>query len=169
MINRQTIRARILSNPYYRFGSLEEIAIAVELGIRIDVNRASVDDWLRVPGISIHQAKTLVELAGVGVQFLSLEDIAAAISISVHRLKPLEPILDFCYYDVESLLVPQRINPNLASVEQLEKIPLIESALASTIVQNRQEYGSYRNLADLQRRIALSSQFISQLMHYLHF
>lgn len=168
-LNRQSIRARILNEPYYRFNSLQEIAVAVELGIRIDVNQASVDDWLRLPGISIHQARTLVELAAMGVQLLSIEDIAAAISIAPQRIKPLEPILSFCYYDPESLLMPRRINPNSASIEELTEIPILESATAIAIIQNRQQNGYYRNIADLQRRLALSSQLISQLMHYLQF
>jgi DNA uptake protein ComE-like DNA-binding protein len=166
---KQQIRAKILSDPYYRFQSLEEVAIANELGIHIDVNRASVDDWLRLPGISIHQARILVELTGIGVQFLSIEDLAAAISVPVQRLNALKSILYFGYFDTESLLTPQRINPNTADFAQLEQIPFVESSLAELIVQNREENGNYRNLVDFQRRLALNSQLISQLMHYLQF
>jgi DNA uptake protein ComE-like DNA-binding protein len=165
----QAMRAKILREPYYRFQSLEEIGIAAKLGIQIDVNQASIDDWLRLPGISIHQARSLVELAGMGVQFLSIEDIAAAISVPVGRLKPLTPVLYFAYYDPETLLNPQRVNPNTASAEQLQQIPLLEPGLIDAIVENRQQFGAYRNLADLQRRLSLNSQFIAQLMHYLQF
>lgn len=168
-LHRQKIRAKIQSDPYYRFQSLEEIAIAVELGIQIDVNQASIDDWLRLPGISIHQARTLVELTGIGVQFFCPEDIAAAISIPRQRLTLLQPILYFGYCDPESLLSPQRVNPNTASVAQLEQIPLLEASLAELIVQNREENGAYRNLPDLQNRLGLKSQLISQLMYYLQF
>ncbi|MFW6358396.1 MAG: ComEA family DNA-binding protein, partial [Chroococcales cyanobacterium] len=96
------VRQRILNDPYYRLRSLQEVAIAAELGLKLDVNRASVDDWLRLPGISIHQARSLVELSGMGVQFLCLEDLAAALSVSIGRLKPLEPVLYFSYYDSDS-------------------------------------------------------------------
>jgi DNA uptake protein ComE-like DNA-binding protein len=167
--NRQRIRAKILSDPYYRFQSLEEVAIAIELGIYIDVNHASIDDWLRLPGLSIHQARTLVELRGMGVQFLCVEDLAAAINVPVQRLKPLQPILYFSYSDTESLLTPQRVNPNIASAEQLAQIPFLDDSLAQIVVQNRLENGNYRNLADLQRRLSLNSQQISQLMYYLQF
>ena len=163
------IRERLLNDPYYRLQSIAEITIAAQLGIKIDVNQASVDDWLRLPGISIHQARSLVELVGMGVQFLCLEDIAAAISLPIQRLKPLEPILDFSYYDTESLLTPGRVNPNTASVEQLVKIPFMEANLAQIIVCDRQQNGKYRNLVDLQHRLSLNSQLISQLMHYLQF
>ena len=52
---KMSLRSRILENPYYRFQSPFEIAVAADLGVRIDVNQAGVDDWLRLPGISIHQ------------------------------------------------------------------------------------------------------------------
>jgi DNA uptake protein ComE-like DNA-binding protein len=164
-----SIRAKLLKDPYYRMRSLAEVEIAAQVGVKIDVNQACVDDWLRLPGISIHQARALVELVEMGLQFLCLEDLAAALSIPINRLKPLEPVLVFSYYDPESSIAPQRINPNTASLEQLVQIPLLEPSIAEKIVQNRQENGNYRNLADLQRRICLDSQSISQLMHYLRF
>ncbi len=165
--NGQSIRLRIQTDPYYRLQSAEEIAIAVELGMQIDVNQAGVDDWLRLPGLSIHQARSLVELTGSGLQFCCLEDLAAALSVPVQRLLPLKPLLKFCYYDAESLSTPQQINPNLAFVEQLAKIPAVDLYLARAIVQNRDEFGAYRNLADFQRRLSLNPQLTSELMYYL--
>ena len=34
------IKSKIANDPYYRFQSLKEVAIAIELGIRIDANLA---------------------------------------------------------------------------------------------------------------------------------
>ena len=167
--NWQDIRVRIQSDPYYRLASAGEIAIAAQLGMKIDVNQASIDDWLRLPGISIHQARCLVELTESGLQFYCLEDIAAAISLPVQRLMPLKPILQFCYYDPESPATPIPINPNIASVEELAKIPIVDLFLARVIVQNRQDLGKYRNLADFQSRLALTPQLTSELMYYLRF
>jgi DNA uptake protein ComE-like DNA-binding protein len=163
------LRKKILNDPYYRFQSLEEIAIAATLGIKIDVSRATVDDWLRLPGISIHQARNLVELTRNGVNLLSIEDLAAALNVSVQRLKPLEPILQFSYHHPESLLTPTKLNPNTATVEQLLDLPFLSPRLAEMIVIQRQDKGIYRNLADFQQRLGLDSQLISQLLHYLQF
>ncbi|GAC1452421.1 MAG: hypothetical protein NVS2B14_21420 [Chamaesiphon sp.] len=167
LFNRQSIRVRLLRDPYYRLQSAQEIAIAAELGIKIDVNQASVDDWLRLPGISIHQARSLVELASAGVPFYCLEDIAAALGIPLQRLKPLEPLLKFCYYD--DLYTVVRLDPNTASFEQLTQIPSLEASLALTVVQNRLTLGPYRNLVDFQKRLYLSGQQTAHLMHYLRF
>ena len=168
-IRKKAISYKILNDPYYRFQSLEEIEIAGELGIKINVNQASVDDWLRLPGISIHQGRSLVELVGMGVQLLCIEDVAAALSFPVTRLLPLEPILHFEYYDRLSALNPQKVNPNQASQADMEQIPILETALVILLLQERENNGYYRNLADLQRRLQLDSQFTSQLMHYVQF
>ncbi|MDB9312436.1 ComEA family DNA-binding protein [Spirulina sp. CS-785/01] len=155
-------------DPYYRLQSWDEIEIAAELGLKIDVNRATVDDWLRLPGLSIHQARTLVELSGTGVQFLCLEDLAAAGNIPLSHLQRLDPLLQFIYYDPDSVLFPQKINLNTATVQQLAKIPQITDQFAQSIVKQRQQQGKYRNLAEFQQRFTLDSDFLRQLMHYLH-
>jgi DNA uptake protein ComE-like DNA-binding protein len=165
----QKLRSRLLNDPYYRLQSGEEIAIAAQLGIRIDANQATVDDWLRLPGLSIHQARSLVELSRIGVKFYCIEDIAAALSIPAPRLEPLKLILNFSYYDDEALGNPTQINPNTATVENLVKIPYIDASLAQAVVSNRLSAGLYRNLVDFQQRLNLSSDAIAQLMYYLRF
>lgn len=163
------LKRKIANDPFYRFQSLAEIAIAVELGIRIDANQATVDDWLRLPGFSIHQARSLVELVQMGVQLVCLEDIAAATGISLAQLQPYTSILLFAYYDNLSPLSPVKINVNLASVAELSVIPELSLALAQELISDRQEQGKYRNLMDLQQRLHLNRNLVSQLMHYLKF
>lgn len=167
-LSAQSVRAKILNDPYYRLQSAEEIRIAASIGMQLDVNQASVDDWLRLPGLSIHQARTLAELTQAGVQFHCLEDIAAALGQPVQRLKPLEPVLRFCYYDPASVSTIQLVDPNTATIEMLLKIPVVDLYLAKAIVQNR-ALGPYRNLVHLQRRLSLPAQVISEMMHYLKF
>jgi DNA uptake protein ComE-like DNA-binding protein len=163
------LRKKIRNDPYYRFQSVEEIAIAVELGIRIDVQNAGVDDWLRLPGISIHQARRLVELLGMGVEILSIEDLAAALSVPVSRFSAIAPILSFAYYSPESSLAPPKINPNTASIEQFTSIAFLTPELIDRILQERQQRGIFKDILDFKVRLGLDSQHISQLMHFLQF
>ncbi|MGD1918030.1 MAG: helix-hairpin-helix domain-containing protein [Pleurocapsa sp.] len=163
------IRKKIANDPYYRIQSLTEIAIATELGIKIDVNQASVDDWLRLPGFSIHQARSLVELVKMGIQLFCIEDIAAAINVPLQRLQPCDPILAFAYYDRLSSLSPQKININTASIAELATIPYITPDLAHQIQSDIQANSKYRNIVDVQRRLNLNRELTSQLMYYLSF
>jgi DNA uptake protein ComE-like DNA-binding protein len=164
---RGSVKSQMLRDPYYRLNP-EEIPIAAKLGVRIDVNQAGVDDWLRLPGFSIHQARSLVALSQSGVSFHCLEDIAAALSLPMLRLQPLAPVLQFCYYGGEAEITPTRINPNTASIEMLTQVPAIDLFLARAIVQQRQR-GAYRTLADMQRRLALPGNLVAEVMHYLQF
>ncbi|AUT02269.1 DNA uptake protein [Nostoc sp. CENA543] len=164
------LKAKLLNDPYYRLQSGEEIQIAAQLGIRIDANQATVDDWLRLPGLSIHQARSLVELSRSGVKFYCVEDVAAALGMPAPRLEPLKPILNFSYYDHESLVSSTAVvNVNTASVEELAQLPFIDISLAEAVVQNRLQSGGYRDLADFQRRLTIPGEAIAQLMYFLRF
>lgn len=161
---------KLSSDPYYRLQSEEEILMAAHLGVRIDVNRAAVDDWLRLPGLSIHQARNLVELSRVGVRFYCIEDMAAALSLSAHRLKSLEVILNFSYYEDENTEgLVYVVDPNTATLESLLRVPCIDVELAQALIDNRFRNGLYRNLADFQQRLNLSSDVIAKLMYHLRF
>jgi hypothetical protein len=98
---------RLNRNSRARLRSESEVMGAVTLGVRIDVNRASIEDWLRLPGISIHQARTLVTLTEQGTYFMCLEDLALALRVPESSLQPLKPILQFCYYDSTLAMNPQ--------------------------------------------------------------
>lgn len=167
--SRQALKRRLVNDPYYRFQSLEEVAMAAELGISIDVNQATVDDWLRLPGISIHQARHLVALREGGLQFFCLEDLAAALATPVPRLKPLGRILSFVYYDNHAALTPQTYAINSATALELADIPVLDPSWIQRILDNRQQQGPFLHLVDLQKRLQVPPDLLSHLMHYLRF
>jgi len=165
---KQKIRTLLSQNPYHRLNSALEVSIASDLGLTIDVNRASIDQWLRLSILSIHQARTLFELSRQNVQFLSLEDISAAINVSPNQLKPFESILYFGYYATPMSLSPNKLHVNNASIEQLSTVDCIGQDLALTIVDERQRAGPYSTLANFQIRLSLDSELMSQLTYYLY-
>lgn len=160
------LRHRLQRDPYYRFQSYQELAIAAQWGFRLDVNRATVDHWLRLPGLSIHQARTLVSLSQAGVQFHCLEDIAAALGIPEELLNPLAPALEFRYYDPVQVA---RCPVNQATLAQLSKVPGITPELAQVIVQERHHRGPFRTLVEFQQRLQIPGDVLGQLMHCLKF
>ena len=162
-----SLRSRIIEDPYYRFKSAFEIAVAADLGVTIDVNQASVDDWLRLPGISIHQARQLVMLSQAGVAFYSISDLADALNLPLQRLQWLAPVLSFQYYDPAVALPCVRLDR--ATVDELAQIPQISAELAAEIVSQREQGGNFKDLVDFQQRLGLSGQSIGELMHYLQF
>ena len=167
LLFKMSLRSRIQEDPYYRFKSAFDIAIAADLGVQIDVNQASVDDWLRLPGISIHQARQLVALSQAGVAFYSISDLAAALNIHSSKLQWLAPVLSFQYYDRASALPSVQINQ--ATIAELTQIAQISPALATKIVTHRDRDGKFIDLVSFQQRLGLSGEAIGQLMHYLQF
>lgn len=165
-LRKKRLREQLQRNPYYRFQSFEEIHWAAAWGIQIDVNRASVDDLLRLPGISIHQAKAAIALMDNGVQLLSLADLANALNIVVTRLQPCEPILNFSYYAPE--ITPQKLNINQVAMAELIQVPIIDEDLAQAILIERQR-GKFTDGAQFQERLNLSGPTMSQLLSWLRF
>ncbi len=141
--------------------------MAADLGVTIDVNQANVDDWLRLPGISIHQARQLVTLSQSGVAFHSISDLAAALSMPIQRLQWLAPVLSFQYYE-PTLALPS-VKLDRATVDELLQIPQISPELATEIISQREQGGNFKDLVDFQQRLGLSGESIGELMHYLQF
>ncbi len=157
---------RLQRDSYYRFQSFEELRLAASWNICIEANTASVDDWLRLPGISIHQARSLTKLTENGLFFNCIEDVAAALGVPTQQIQGWSAVLQFCYY--ERSLEPVAININTATAAELSSVPAIDASLGRAIVHYRQA-GPYRDLADLQQRLRLTIETTSELLHYLKF
>jgi DNA uptake protein ComE-like DNA-binding protein len=158
---------QIIQDPHYRFQSLAELATAAELGVKIDANRATVDDWLRLPGISIHQAKSLVTLQNTGVEFYAIEDVAAALGMPVQRIQSWSLVLSFQYRHPDLQIL--QFDVNQATAAELQQLTDISPILAQTIVDNRLEQGCYQDLVNFQHRLGLSGALLANLMHHLKF
>jgi DNA uptake protein ComE-like DNA-binding protein len=162
-----TRRSQIVQDPHYRFQSLADLSIAAELGVSIDANRATVDDWLRLPGISIHQAKSLVTLQAAGVEFYAIEDVAAALGIALQRIQAWCLVLSFQYRHPDTQIL--QFNVNVATIAELQSLIDIDLDLAQCIVANRLEQGQYLDLVNFQQRLKLSGALLASLMHQLKF
>jgi len=160
------LRKRLQRDPLARLSTLAEVAIAADLGMQLDVNQATVDDWLRLPNLSIHQARLLVSLSQTGVVFYGLDDIAAALGVSSQHLAPLTPVLQFCYYDEASPIAALPTSLNQATIAQLMTLPGMSGAIAERIVNERRR-SPFIHWGDVHHRLRLAPEQTSQWMHYL--
>lgn len=164
------VRARtqeIQQNPYCRLQTAEDVAIAIDLRLFIDANRASVDDWLRLPCLSIHQARQLVGLRQAGVMFYSLDDLSAGLGLSPTALQPFATLIQFQYYAADDCDIAN-LNPNYAPLTALAQLPGVGEGIARAIVAERQTR-PFSSLVDLQRRLRLPRETVNQLLYYLRF
>ena len=161
------LRYRLQQEPYYRFQSFDELLLAAGWGVCIDANKASVDDWLRLPGISIHQARKLVAIAQSGLFFNCIEDVAASLNMPTPQIQGWTAVLKFYYYAPERL-EPVTVDVNTASSTQLESVPAIDHFISRAIIHYRKN-GPYRDIADFQQRLRLAPEMTAELLHYLKF
>jgi competence ComEA-like helix-hairpin-helix protein len=70
---------------------------------------------------------------------------------------------------VDRLDTGLRIDPNTASVDDLQLLPGIGPALAGRIVEHRQSRGAYRRPADLAEVPGLGPKTIDRMMPFLVF
>lgn len=162
------LRRCLQQDPFYRFRSSDELQLAASWGMYIDANTASIDEWLQLPGLSIHQARYLNKLTSNRLFFNCTEDIAAALNVPVAQIRSWEVILRFCYYEVDDAIEPVSINVNTATAAELVSVPSIDSFLARAIIHYRRN-GRYQDLTDLQQRLRLKTQAAVELLHYLSF
>lgn len=155
------LRRTLERDSHYRFRSLQEVKWGAQLGVRIDANRATVDDWLRLPGFSIHQARALVELSRSGTVFTGWEEVAAVTGLALEGLQPLGDIVQFYFYDPDSAIAPPPVSLNRASLEQLMTLPNIDIGLAQKILDQRRQGGPYRSWLELKRRLQLPPAVLS--------
>ena len=160
------LKAKLRQDPMLRLTTVTEVAVAAELGVRIDANQATVDDWLRLPGLSIHQARALVQLSHSGVVFYSVDDVAAALGLAVPQVAALAPILQFCYYDATSPIDMLPPSLNQATIAQLMALPMMSSPIAERILNERQR-SPFTSWSDVHHRLRLTAEQTSQWMHYL--
>lgn len=157
----------IRQNPYCRLHTPDDVAIAVDLGLFIDANRAAVDDWLRLPHLSIHQAKHLVSLRQAGVVFYCIEDLSVGLGVSATTLRPFATLIQFQYYAIDESSL-SGLDPNCAPLATLAQLPGVSESTARAIVAAR-EVEPFNSLVDFQRRLELPRDVVNQLLHYLRF
>jgi len=134
----------------------------------MDVNRASRDQWLQLPGCSQDMADLLVRLQQGGVQFSCADDLFRLLELPSELVKLWTPHLVFHWHG-DAPLQPQAapLDLNNASTEQLELLGWPEQRLA-TLLRERRRSG-FQNLADLQERLCLPASTVEALIGRVSF
>ena len=97
-VERDLLDLKLRQNPERRLSDVAEVRHAADLGWRLDVNRASAADWLRLPGISPSQVDLLLRLQQGGVQLSGPEDLERLLELPPSQVAVWEPLLLFRWY-----------------------------------------------------------------------
>ena len=156
-------------NPALRLGSAAEVRRAASLGWRLDVNRATAADWLRLPGITADQVDTLLRLQRAGVQLSGAEDFQQSLELSAAQLEAWLPLLDFRWYATPPVTssAPPRLDLNRATASELNQLGL--SAERSQRLVRERARAPFADLADLQQRLQLPSELVESWIGRVRF
>ncbi len=160
-IERDLLALKLAREPGRRLSNAEEVRHAAALGWRLDVNRATAADWLRLPGCRAEQVDLLLRLQAGGVQLSGLEDLQRLLGLNETELFSWQPLLEFRWYGTAPA-VANRCEPiaiNQAGARELERLPAIEPELVSRLLRDRARR-PFTDLADLQQRLQLRAELV---------
>ena len=135
----------------------------------LDVNRATSEQWLQLPGCTEAMVDVLLRLQRAGVQFSQADDLFQLLDLSPLQAEQWRPHLVFHWYgDAPPLPEPTPLELNAASRLELEQALLWPQPRLSRLLQERNRK-AFENLADLQERLCLPPEAVEQLLGKVRF
>ena len=153
-IERDLLALQLARKPGRRLRDAREVRRAAALGWRLDVNRATASDWLRLPGCLPEQADLLVRLQAGGVQLSGPEDLQHLLALDPELLRSWLPLLEFRWYGSPPPAGLTGLAINAAPARELRRLPDLDEALLARLLRERQRR-PFVDLADLQQRLGL--------------
>ena len=158
-LERELLELKLRQQPGRRLQNAQEVRLAAELGWRLDVNRATATDWLRLPGITADQVDLLIRLQNGGVQLSGAEDLARLLDLSAVVIASWQPLLEYRWYgEPPAAAGPARLDLNQASDRQLQDLGLSSQRRARLLRERARR--PFQDLADLQQRLQLPPELI---------
>jgi len=126
---------------------------------RVDVNRATVNDWRQLPGCTAEQADLLVRLQAGGVQLSGPDDLRRLLQLEASTLAAWLPRLVFHWYGEPAPIAPLTVAVNRAGAAELRQRLDLSSQRLSRLQRERLR-APFRDLADLQERLQLPAAVV---------
>jgi DNA uptake protein ComE-like DNA-binding protein len=171
IVERDLLELKLRQDPQRRLQDPSEVRHAAALGWRLDVNRASADDWLRLPGITPAQVDLLLRLQRGGVQLSGLDDLERLLELPRSQATAWEPLLLFRWYGDGAPLQasPRPVDLNHAPGAALEReLPQLDAVRRGRLLRERQR-APFLDLADLQQRLQLPPALVEELIGKVRF
>ena len=130
----------------------------------LDVNRATPEQWQKLPGCSDAMVDVLMRLQRGGVQFSQLEDLALLLNLPDDLVQRWTPHLIFRWHGDAPVLPKQPLlDLNAAAPTLLEQTLNWPKPRLHRLIQERR-LKPFEHLADLQERVCLPPDAVEQLI-----
>ena len=135
----------------------------------LDVNRATPEQWEKLPGCSEAMVDVLMRLQRGGVQFSQLDDLALLLNLPTDLVKLWTPHLVFRWHGDAPVLPEQPLlDVNAAAPTLLEQTLNWPKPRLQRLIQERR-LKPFEHLADLQERVCLHPDAVEQLIGRVSF
>ena len=160
LVEQELLALKLQQNPALKLDDAEAVKRAAALGWRLDVNRATAADWLRLPGIAGDQVDLLLRLQAGGIQLSGADDLQRVLDLSEAVVRCWLPLLEFRWYGEPATPIQSatRVDLNQASSQELAGLGLDPPRL-SRLLRERSR-SPFRDLADLQQRLQFPSDLV---------
>ncbi len=135
----------------------------------LDVNRATPEQWQKLPGCSEHMVDVLMRLQRGGVQFSQLDDLALLLNLPADLIGLWTPHLVFRWHGDTPVLPEQPpLDLNAAAPTLLEQTLNWPKPRLQRLIEERRRK-PFEHLADLQERVCLPPDAVEQLIGRVSF
>lgn len=127
----------------------------------LDVNNASIEELVQLPGIGEYTAKQILfqrEKLGGFVSIEQLKEVKGLREENYERMKNRIKV---------DLATIKKININECSVNDLSKHPYISHNVANSIVKIRAKYGKYTSVSQIKESELIDDELYRKLIPYL--
>jgi competence ComEA-like helix-hairpin-helix protein len=154
--------------PYMTLEDIEHAVPASEnptssnVQFRVDINRATAEEWRQLPGIGAYRAERIIGFRENLGGFAHIDQVAETYNLPDSLFRQIRPHL------VESPVF-RSIDINRADEESLRSHPYISWKQARIIISYREQHGPYTGPEDLEKTRAFDPASLERLLPYLLF
>ena len=168
-VERELLALKLQQNPGLRLDDATAVQRAPALGWRLDVNRATAADWLRLPGMAASQVDLLLRLQASGIQLSCSEDMQRLLELPESLVQTWLPLLEFRWYGEPAppAMPAKRIDLNRAAAGELQSLGLDSQRLGRLLLERNR--APFLDLADLQQRLQLPAALVESWIGRVQF
>ena len=127
----------------------------------IDVNSADTSAFISLPGIGSRLAARIVNFRDKLGGFYSVMQIGETFGLPDSTFQKIKQ-----YLKLENVFI-KKININTATVNELKAHPYIKWSIANPIVAYRNEHGTFSNIEDIKKVMAVTDEIYNKIAPYL--
>ena len=168
-VERELLALKLQQDPGLRLDDATAVQRASALGWRLDVNRATAADWLRLPGMAASQVDLLLRLQASGIQLSCSEDLQRVLELPESLVQTWLPLLEFRWYGEPALpaMPDKRIDLNRAAAGELQSLGLDSQRLGRLLLERNR--APFLDLADLQQRLQFPAALVESWIGRVQF